>query len=531
MLDQISSSPIGLGLLGVGALAALYLLHILLDVPLPKGVDRIREPPGKTSFSWKTRLAYVTDCQQLFHEAYHEYSKKGKAVIIPGVGARSELILPVSSMRWALRQPEHVLNVGEAFAEVDQIKHSLGHTRFVIDSWPGLLIRTELNSALENIVAAMNDELKVAFDAHFGTDDKEWKEVPLLETIRVIVAQAASRFTVGLPLCRNPKYLKDAIAANESLVLTAGLVGAAPPILRPVIGPLVGLKTELIQRRIKKIFESTYRARLETLKYAKDDPEHKEPGDHLQMMVRFAQRERPQYLYDLDIMARYLTTTNFGAMHQTGIQVTNMLLNILGSDAEYNTIAVLRDEATRIMGSEDGNGRWTKAKLSKMVQADSVARETLRCHSFGGRAVFRKVMVDGLETDTGLKLPQGCLFSFLSQPAHTDEATYEDPDQYDPFRFSRLREKASNGGDPSEIGTLSFVTTSPDHLPFGHGKHACPGRFLIDFELKMIISYVLSNYDVKFPEEYNHQRPPNKWLTEAILPPDGVKVLVRRRHP
>lgn len=293
--------------------------------------------------------------------------------------------------------------------------------------------------------------------------------------------------------------------------------------LRPLVGRIAGLKTRLAQRKVRKHFEPTYRARLETLKYAKDDPQHIEPQDHLQMMLRFAQKERPQELYDLDSVSGRLTTANFGSMHQTSIQATNMLLNILGSNTEYNTIAILRDEVARIMGTDE---EWTKAKVSKMVKADSVARETLRCQSFGGRTVFRKVMVDGVETDTGIELPKGSLISFLSQPAHVDEATYEEPLKYDPFRFSRVREAAT---DSTKANMLSFVSTGPGYLPFGHGKHACPGRFLIDFELKMIIAYVLTNYDVKFPEEYGGRRPANQWLAEAMVPPNGVKILVKRR--
>jgi cytochrome P450 len=253
-------------------------------------------------------------------------------------------------------------------------------------------------------------------------------------------------------------------------------------------------------------------------------PIEDQPQDHFQMMLRFAQRERQEELYSLDHIATRVTVANFGSMHQTSIQVTNMLLNILASDPEYATIAVLRDEIDQVLGSDTA---WTKAKVSKMTKADSVARETLRCHSFGGRAVFRKVLVDGVTTDAGLPLPKGTLFSFLSQPAHVDEETYEDPFKYDPFRFSRVREAAI---DPAKAGSLSFVSTGPSYLAFSHGKHACPGRFLVDFELKMIIAYVLKNYDIRFPEEYQGKRPANRWVAEAVFPPSGVRVLVKRRR-
>ncbi len=281
---------------------------------------------------------------------------------------------------------------------------------------------------------------------------------------------------------------------------------------------------------IKKHFEPLFRTRLALVqKYSKDDPAHDEPQDHLQMMMRFAQKERPEEL-NLDKMTNRLMVANFGSMHQTSIQVTNMLLNILGSDGEYNTITVLRDEIKRVLDSDDGVGSatWSKAKIAKMTRADSVSRETLRLGAFGGRAVFRKIMVDGVTTDAGVSLPKGSMISFLAQPIHTDATKMDDPFKYDPFRFSSVREAAAEG-DKAAGGSLSFVTTSPDHLPIGHGRHACPGRFLIDFELKMIIAYVLTHYDIKFPTKYNGKRPENRWLTEAVLPPAGARILVRRR--
>lgn len=275
------------------------------------------------------------------------------------------------------------------------------------------------------------------------------------------------------------------------------------------------------------MFEPIWKERLETLKYDRDDPNHVEPQDHLQMMARYAEKHRSEEFNSIDMMTRRLIAANFGSMHQTSIQVTNMLLNILGSDPEFNTIAILRDEVNRILYT-GGDSKWTKAKVSQMAKADSVARETLRLNSFGGRALFRKVMVDGFKTPDGHHLPKGTLISFLGQPAQTDGEFLEDPLKYDPFRFSRMREDAAANGQ--QVPPVTFVTTGPDHLPFGHGKHACPGRFLVDFELKMVIAYLLTHYDLEFPPEYNGKRPENYWLTEAVFPPDGAKIIIRRKE-
>lgn len=50
----------------------------------------------------------------------------------------------------------------------------------------------------------MNDELGVAIDTRLGIDTDGWTEIPLLSTMKLLIAQASSRFTVGAPLCKTP---------------------------------------------------------------------------------------------------------------------------------------------------------------------------------------------------------------------------------------------------------------------------------------------------------------------------------------
>lgn len=111
--------------------------------------------------------------------------------------------MPQSAMKWVLAQPDDVLDASQAFAEIDQVRWSLGHEKFVVDAYQAMVVKTDINRVLENICAAMNNELGVVFDEQFGTDTDNWHEIDLLPAVRIIVAQAASRFTVGLPLCKS----------------------------------------------------------------------------------------------------------------------------------------------------------------------------------------------------------------------------------------------------------------------------------------------------------------------------------------
>ena len=123
-------------------------------------------------------------------------------MLLPGLGFRDDIIMPQSAMRWVLSRPENELSHADAVLEVVQLKYGLGHERYKQDPWPGMLVKTEINSMLENVCAELNDELAHAFDRFLGNDVEPWKEIDLFATIRMIVAQAASRFTVGLPLCK-----------------------------------------------------------------------------------------------------------------------------------------------------------------------------------------------------------------------------------------------------------------------------------------------------------------------------------------
>lgn len=391
----------------------------------------------------------------------------------------------------------------------------------------------QLTVVLERIAEGLNEDLTVAFDQYFGKDTNTWEEVELLTVLRNVIAQAASRFTVGLPLCRDQGYLDASFGFVDAAVAHAAVCSFIPTPLLPILGRISGYQITHYVRKTKRFLEPLLRERLKTLQYNKDDPNHDEPLDHLQLMLRFAQKKKQDELNDLDLLVKRVNVSNFGSYHQTALQTTNLLLNIIGSNDKFNTVATLRDEVAQVFGDSGHSPAWSTRNVAKMVKADSVMRETLRLQTMGTRQVVRKVVVDGgIVTDTGVRLPKGCSVGFLGQPSHYDDDIYDDALDFDPFRFSRVREaeKQDKNGSATNSGTASaFVSTSPDYLPFGTGRHACPGRFLVDFELKMISTYVLTHYDVKFPEAYGGVRPPNQRMGEVHFPPSDVKIMVRRR--
>ncbi|KAE8553811.1 hypothetical protein EYB25_002349 [Talaromyces marneffei] len=97
---------------------------------------------------------------------------------------------------------------------------------------------------------------------------------------------------------------------------------------------------------------------------------------------------------------------------------------------------------------------------------------------------------------------------------YRDEEIYKDANTFNPFRLN------PSTGQPMPPA----VETSENFLPFGHGRHGCPGRYFASHEIKLIIATMVMKYDIKFLD----QRPPNVWMADSIIPPHTILSVKRR---
>ena len=105
-----------------------------------------------------------------------------------------------------------------------------------------------------------------------------------------------------------------------------------------------------------------------------------------------------------------------------------------------------------------------------------------------------------------------------------DPDLYKNPETFDAYRF--LNKRMASQADAQRH---QFVSTSPDSLPFGHGKFACPGRFFAAAQIKLVLANVIMKYDVSFPGTQT-QRPDNVFTGEGIAPDRKQKVVFKQRQ-
>ena len=102
-----------------------------------------------------------------------------------------------------------------------------------------------------------------------------------------------------------------------------------------------------------------------------------------------------------------------------------------------------------------------------------------------------------------------------------DPDNFPNPDKFDPWRYSRARQVAG------EERKHRFAMTDLNHLHFGHGKFACPGRQLALTDVKMVAAVLLLNFDMQFAE--GSRRPRNISVHEMVFPEPGAVLQLKRR--
>ena len=145
----------------------------------------------------------------------------------------------------------------------------------------------------------------------------------------------------------------------------------------------------------------------------------------------------------------------------------------------------------------------------------------------------------------GTFIPKGTKVAIPMHAIHHDEEIYPHADVFDPWRWSEMRQ------DDTEATKYQMVSTGPEHVPFGHGRHGwcasfrymrvingqltyvhcdvcSPGRFFVASELKAFLAHLVLNYDMKMEKE--GQVPPVRWFGTRLFVSRKAEVMFRERQ-
>ena len=345
--------------------------------------------------------------------------------------------------------------------------------------------------------------------------------------------------------------LFDSISSFTTCVVpSAMLLRLFPPFMHPFLSYITHFFNRLYKRRTLKVLGPYIEQQLEALGKEFDlgakNPHHPR-DDVLTWLIADALRRNEPREGLVDRIACRVFVAVFASMETTTMTISHALFDLCASD----------DPSVRVWDrlAEEGTGLFARpldlSSVNGLARADSALKETLRLRT-SIKALATQVMAsDGLVLPKGypdVRLPRGARLGVAAWGIHRDRTIYgPDADEYDAFRFSRPDEEAkekaekneekaaingdcccssSTTGDSSGGKVNLMVSATENYLPFGMGRHSCPGRYFAAVELKLFLAYLAVHYDLKLADS---GRPGFVSIGHFPIPPLKGRLAIRRK--
>ncbi|KAL4969538.1 cytochrome P450 monooxygenase gliF [Aspergillus stella-maris] len=449
------------------------------------------------------------DIVQTLHEGHARYPNSPFALAVPG---QQLVVLPVSEIDTVKALPETQLSIKKH--HYNQFLGEYSHMGTKADEFDDamryLLVRNT-PAVLASFVAEIDHAISSEFKIKPGT---EWTTVTPRAIMPRVATILSGRAFVGLPLSRDEEWITANVNYTQDVSRAWVVLRFYPHFIRPLIAPF--LKEVKALERSKALIGHKIANLLASQEASPADAESQNgPGGD--MITWFKSR----YANGTATSAA-LTRDQLLATFASIYNLSNALTYILFDLAAYpNAVTTLREELDAVLGP-NGIAELNKTTLPKLTKLDSFLRESQRL-SPTSLVNIPRIITDpnGLRLSTGQIIPPGYLAMIRAQPINQNAELYPDPTRFDPLRFARLREK------PGHESRWQHTSTGSDNINFGHGLWACPGRFFASAQIKVVVAFLVREFEIRFP--VGGERPVPLYKGLAIFPDAEARVEMRYR--
>jgi cytochrome P450 len=324
-----------------------------------------------------------------------------------------------------------------------------------------------------------------------------------------VILLLASTVFMGAEVANNPEVLETFVMSMHDFANVMGLNDLDLPFWRRWLNLKLNYFNNPLKRRVQILAKAATPVILERrqreaqlINEGADAPEFlkQRPHDILQKML---DRFDEYGFIDLEDICGHIMLLILTSVHTT-IDASTAMVYYLAAYPE--TILVLHREQVQVLDAiqqerqQERSSRLekglevnvdlldpahdrdlTSAALKRMIHLESFQREVLRCRT-EALTHFHMARKETLLSN-GMVIPtySMMLANLTSTHANNSAAHGPNPGEFQPWRY---------------VGTHKTMTkVGVDYLPFGMGKHVCPGRFMASQQSKTLVSLIVSKFE------------------------------------
>ncbi|KAH8751346.1 putative Ent-kaurene oxidase [Diaporthe sp. PMI_573] len=363
------------------------------------------------------------------------------------------------------------------------------------------------------LAAATGNEINLAFRDIWGAD-RGWKTVTGWDMCGRIISRASQRILIGMPLSRNETLLEISRHYATSMLVGGAIMNCFPPFLRRLTGPVIALRAKYYQARFVKTLIPMVEDRIRMWEAGKADV----PDDFLQWMIPILAKEGNEQI-DASRITLRLVSMLIPLIYAMCYVFSHCVFDINGSKNRADVLTGLEEECSRVVSKHGGLD--SPEAIHDLHRIDSALRESMRVSDVAVTNVFRDVTAGVLDIGSNVRVGPGVRMVLPTQDIHLDPDNYAEPWRFDAFRFSRPFEQGCADGERQTMTkeTLTF-------LPWGYGRHTCPGRWFVSQTVKQALGYLILNYDIELIGKPIRRRA----LLNTMVPPVEARFRFRQKE-
>ncbi|KAI3339922.1 cytochrome P450 [Ustulina deusta] len=478
-----------------------------------------REPHVSAPFYEVSRMKWMFNADALIKDSYCKF-RDSVYQIRSTEGVRT--IIPPTLVGELKGLPEDTLSAKTAVSEAMLSEY----THLSADAHSDILtflLKTKATHNLQRIASTLKEEFQFILETEFPACD-DWTPFRIQPFMVRAVSRLSGRAFVGSSLSRSEEWMDVSVNFAITAFIAVTKLQFFPPWMRPVAQYFVSeLKT--IRKDLAKaqaMLEPLIEERLSSAGTSSAE----KPDDFIQWLSDALPDEEKRNYF---IQAKMQLLLSASSIHTTSNLTTDCIYDLAVHQEMQD---ILREEAMEVFVGEDAWER--KDTMTKLKKMDSFIKESQRLSS-NVTSFIRKVMKP-IDLSDGTHLPPGTSLLTSLAGMSFDERYFPDPEVFDGLRFWKLRQQQQQQQSPAPIGSPSsilnpsrhqFTSIGDTNQNFGLGKHACPGRFFAAQEIKLILSYLLLNYEIKLRDGEARPKPLVFMMTKS--PSQTAEVLFRRR--